>query len=249
MSTSTNFNDDNATIPPSDEIIAGEYVLGVLDASTRRKVRERIAADPAFARLVDGWEKHFYIWLLSVEPARPSDLVLPAIKARLGWTRPQPSSSAGIWNNVAFWRAASVFAAAAGFAAFVVGLRLPKPPVVPVADEQAAKPVTVLLRDNGTTGWLASIDVASAKVLMVPVPSPADASGLVNELWIIGAGKAPVSLGFVSNEKAQTIAIPANLRAELAVGATLAITLETKTGMPHEAPSGPIVAKGSIRQI
>ena len=129
----------------------------------------------------------------------------------------------------------------------------PSPPVAvvppPVAVEQVAKPVTVLARDDGSTGWLASIDVDAGKVLMVPVPTPADASGMVNELWIIPAGAAPVSLGFVSNEKAHTITVPAALQQELAVGATLAITLEPQAGMPHAAPSGPVVAKGNIRTI
>jgi anti-sigma-K factor RskA len=84
---------------------------------------------------------------------------------------------------------------------------------------------------------------------MVPVPTPADASGLVHELWLIPAGKAPLSLGFVSGEKAHTIAVPQALRRELAVGATLAVTLEPSAGMPHAAPSGPVVAKGGIQQI
>jgi len=43
--------------------------------------------------------------------------------------------------------------------------------------------------------------------------------------------------------------VPEPLRRELAVGATLAITLEPSVGMPHAAPSGPVVAKGGIRQI
>jgi anti-sigma-K factor RskA len=156
-----------------------------------------------------------------------------------------------LWNNVAFWRAATALAAAAGFAAIVIGLQPQKPPapLPPVAEEQAAKPVTVLAHDDGSTGWLASIDLARGKVLMVPVPTPADASGRVNELWLIPAGKAPLSLGFVSGEKAHTIAVPERLRRDLAVGATLAVTLEPSVGMPHAAPSGPVVAKGGIRQI
>jgi len=235
---------------PGDDIRAGEYVLGVLDAGARRQAQARIAAEPAFAELVRTWDARLAPWLLRVEPVSASAHVWPRIRTQLGW----PSVGAarpGLWNNVAFWRAATALAAAAGLAAIVLGLQPPqKPPLVPpVAEEQAAKPVTVLAHDDGSTGWLASIDLSHGKVLMVPVPTPADASGRVHELWIIPAGKAPLSLGFVSNEKAHTIAVPEALRRELAVGATLAITLEPSVGLPHAAPSGPVVAKGGIRQI
>jgi len=53
----------------------------------------------------------------------------------------------------------------------------------------------------------------------------------------------------VSNEKAHTIEVPAELRHALASGSTLAITLEPEAGMPHAAPSGAIVAKGEIASI
>jgi len=243
--------DDRETqTPPSDDILAGEYVLGVLDARTRRDVQARIAVDAVFAGEVERWQRHFDAWVLRVTPTRSSDLVLPAIKVRLGWSRPA-AVTPRLWENVALWRGATALAAAAAFAAVVVGLQSRRPPAPPIVviEEQAAKPVTVLVRDDGSTGWIASIDITHAKLLMVPVPSPADASGRVDELWIIGAGKAPVSLGFVSNEKAHSIALPANLLADFVSGSTLAITLEPKTGIPHAAPSGPIVAKGSIRQI
>jgi anti-sigma-K factor RskA len=151
------------------------------------------------------------------------------------------------WTHLA----AAALLVAAFLTDIVVDLHLfgPAAPRVTVSEEQAAKPVTVLVRDDGSTGWIASIDVAHSKVLMVPVPSPADAGGRVDELWIIGAGKAPVSLGFVSNDKAHSIALPANLLTDFVAGSTLAITLEPKQGIPHAAPSGPIVAKGGIQQI
>ena len=107
----------------------------------------------------------------------------------------------------------------------------------------------MLERDDGSTGWIASIDAGAAKVHMAPVPVPADAQGRVNELWVIPAGQAPISLGLVSNDKAQTIDVPAGVRDALRVGATLAVTLEPQAGIPHAAPTGPVVAKGGISQI
>lgn len=187
----------------------------------------------------------------------PSAHVWPRIRARLGWASVQAARD-GVWNNPGFWRAATGLAIAAGLATIVIGLRAPKPaatlgvPVVvqvPKTEEQAAKPVVVLARTDGSTGWLATVDPSRTSILMVPVPTPLDASGRVDELWIIPPGEAPQSLGFVSNEKAHTIKIPPASRRALEAGATLAITLEPKVGIPHAAPSGPVVAKGDIASI
>jgi anti-sigma-K factor RskA len=84
---------------------------------------------------------------------------------------------------------------------------------------------------------------------MVPVPGAADATGRVNELWIIPEGGKPLSLGMISHEKAHTVAVPPELRANLIVGATLAITLEDQAGIPHAAPSSQPIAVGNIRTI
>lgn len=249
--------DDGSGPPPSDDVRAGEYALGVLDGNERRQAQARIASEPAFAGLVEAWNTRLAPWLFRGESVMPSAHVWPRIRTRLGWS-PVQGARPGLWNSVSFWRGATALAAAAGIAAVVIGLQTSQPiappaPIAtvppPVAEEQAAKPVTVLARDDGTTGWLASIDVSDGKVLMVPVPTPANASGKVHELWIIPAGQAPVSLGFVSSEKAHTITVPDALQQALTVGSTLAITLEPKAGMPHAAPTGPIVAKGGIAHI
>lgn len=257
---STDFgHDDSAAGPPGDDVRAGEYVLGVLDAGDRRAVEQRMLVDPGFAQRVMAWERRLSPLLLQYEPLLPSPHVWPRIRTGLGWA-PVQGARGGLWNNAGFWRAATGLAIAAGLVAFAIGLRPtasvpPSTPVPQVATqpappaESAAKPVVVLARDDGATGWLASIDMAHHAILMVPVPSPADASGRVNELWLIPPGEAPVSLGLVSNEKAHTVQVPASVQRALAKGSTLAITLEPQAGMPHAAPSGAIVAKGEIAAI
>jgi anti-sigma-K factor RskA len=40
--------------------------------------------------------------------------------------------------------------------------------------------------------------------------------------------------------------VPATLRPDLTGNAVLAITLEPAAGIPHAAPTGPIIAKGPI---
>lgn len=250
--------DDGSAPPPSDDLRAGEYVLGVLDADARRHVQARIEAEPAFAQRVDAWEQRFSAFLRGIEPVAAPAHVWPRIRTRLGWS-PVAGARRGVWQSVNFWRAATALAAAAAVLAVFVGRTPPAPtpqpqpqPVVvqpPQPGQEVAKPVTVLAHDDGTPGWLASIDADNGTLLMVPVPVAADAGGRVHELWIIPEGEAPQSLGLVSNEKAHTVTVPDALRRALGVGSTLAITLEPEAGIPHAAPTGPIVAKGGILSI
>src|SRR5688572_17132014 len=177
--------------PPDDVVTAGEFVLGVLDRDERARVQARIARDPAFAALVDAWESRFSSWAMRVQAVEPGPQVWPRIRTQLGWAAVEAAPK-GVWTSVAFWRGATALAAAASVVAIVLMLQkplvpAPSPPTVVVrpSPDVAAKPVTVLARDDGSTGWIARIDPATGKVLMVPVPSPADARGRVHELWII----------------------------------------------------------------
>ena len=241
--------DDAGNLPPSDEVRAAEYVAGVLGAEERRSVQERLAHDGAFAQLVEDWERRLAPLLDEVPPAEPSAQVWPRIRSRLGWDAVQ-GAPRPLWDSAVFWRRMAGLATAAGIVVvMVLAGRVPPPLPPPVAEEQAARPVTVLVRENGVTGWIARIDAAQGKVLMMPVPVPADPSGRVHELWIIPAGGTPQSLGFLSQEKAHTIDVPSTLQTVLTAGATLAVTLEDKAGIPHRAPAGPVVASGSIQSI
>ncbi|QQQ00854.1 anti-sigma factor [Lysobacter enzymogenes] len=235
--------------PPSAEVRAGEYVLGVLDQDTRAQTRQRMRSDPAFGRLVAQWERRLNLLAQELPPVPVSPTLWRGVRTRLGW---DPVSPLSWWDRVGLWRGLTAATAIAALALFWIG-RAPQvapPSIPPIAqEEEAARPVTPLAREDGRPGWLASIDKRAGKVLMVPIPSPADAQGRVGELWIIAKGEAPRSLGFVSNEKAHSVAVPAALLSKLVVGSTFAITLEPAQGIPHAAPSGPVVAKGDIGAI
>ena len=239
--------------PPSDDVLAGEFVVGVLDAAQRRQVQARLETDPAFAQRVAYWERRFAPLLADIEPVEAPAEVWSAICKRLGWQEGEPAQ-AGFWRSLGFWRAATALSTVVAVAAlaFIVGRPVPLAPP-PVANQQqtepGAKPVTPLAHDDGTPGWLASVDAARGTVLMVPVPQAPDPQGRVAELWLIPAGKAPVSLGAVSITRSHTVAVPQSARAALVAGSTLAITLEPAAGIPHAAPSSAVIAKGTIQPV
>jgi anti-sigma-K factor RskA len=254
--------------PPSADLLAGEYVLGVLGADQRREARQRIGSDPGFSRLVVDWEHRLAPLIDTQATTEVPAHLWPRVRTGLGWAAvdtPQAPPRHGLWQNARFWRAATGLAAAAALAAIVIGpvglfrgedpagpgpvAVEPAPPTPPgprVEDPTAPKPVTTLAHDDGSPGWLASVDPADGTVLMVPVPASADAQGRVPELWLIPPGESPKSLGIVSIDRSHTVKVPDALRDALAKGALLAITLEPDGGAPGGIPSGPIIAKGDI---
>ncbi len=244
--------------PPSADILAGEYVLGVLDAEQRRQVEQRIDSDPGFARLVSQWEQRLAPLLESLGTEAVPAHMWPRIRSALGW----PAVAAApprVWQRTGFWQGMTALAATLALVAVFSRSELETtapvaPPVAvtpstPAEPEQATRPVTPLLHDDGTPGWLASVDKTQGKVLMVPVPAAADAAGRAPELWLIPAGGAPRSLGLVSINRAHTVAVPDALREALVNGSVLAITLEPASGAPGGIPTGPVIAKGDIANL
>jgi len=232
--------------PPDDELLAGELVLGVLGSAERASAQARGEREAAFAAHIARWERRFSPWLEEYSRVTAPAHLWPQICRRLGW-RGTPAR-AGWWQSLALWRATTVLAVLGALALWLA--HPPLPPgaaTTPAQEAAAAKPVTTLVRADGSPGWLASVDRARGSVLMVPVPSAPDAQGRVPELWIIPAGRAPRSLGQVSINKSHTVSVPQDARYALAPGSVLAITLEPTAGMPHAAPSGPVIAKGAIQ--
>jgi anti-sigma-K factor RskA len=239
--------------PPSDDLLAGEFVLGVLDLAQRQQVQARIDTDRAFALRVEQWEQRFAPLLADIEPVEAPAQAWAGICRRLGWNE-REASAAGFWQSLGFWRAATVLSTLVAIAAIAFTVErlttvTPQPLVRQQQAEPGAKPVTPLAHDDGTPGWLASVDAARGTVLMVPVPSAPDPQGRVPELWLIPAGQAPRSLGVVSINKSHTVTVPQDARAALVAGSTLAITLEPAAGVPHAAPTGSIIAKGTIQPL
>lgn len=92
----------------TDEVLAGEYVLGVLSAERRPVIEERIRADASFARIVDRWRDN-------LAAAHEEELRLSDALMRLS-APPRPLNgrapggiSAAIWHSTTFWRIATLW--------------------------------------------------------------------------------------------------------------------------------------------
>jgi anti-sigma-K factor RskA len=209
-------------LPPDEtDMLAAEYALGVLDAGERAAAEARMAADPAFAEAVAAWAARLSPLDDGYAPVPAPDL-MPAIERRV-FGAPEPPS------RLARLRAALL--PALGLVAgllFAVYVLWPEPP-----------PQT---RTATLTGEALSFAAAfdGRALFLRQIAGEPPGAGQDHELWLIVGEAAPVSLGLLrEGEFARPLdAIPA--------GAVLAVSLEPEGGSPTGAPTGPVLAVGTL---
>lgn len=239
--------DENGPEPGSDDMLAAEYVLGVLPLEGRRLAAARIENEPDFARRVDRWEAHFGLLAGEYVLIEPPAAIKTALDRRLFGASGAPSSPAAparqsLWSSLAFWRGL----AAAALAAFVLYVAMPtaNPPVVAPVPRLAAW----LSAEGSDVSFLALYDAARGEVSLSPLSGqrPADRDF---ELWMIRGSNPPVSMGLVPVGAPARLPLDATTGAQLGDGAVLAVSVEPLGGSPTGQPTGPVVAAGELRSI
>ena len=230
-----------------DDILAAEYVLGVLPWDEREIVGRRLDTDAIFARMVDRWEVHLAPLATGYAEVEPPASVKPAIDRRLfpaaPASAPAPSAAGGgLWASLAFWRGLTVAALAA--LALFVALPLINPPVAPEQQQLVAS----LAADGSQVRYLAAYDTEKGSVALSRVAGEAG-TGKDFELWMIEGGNAPVSMGLIPAGDTALIAVSDTAKEKLGTGAVLAISLEPTGGSPTGQPTGPVVAAGDLRSL
>jgi anti-sigma-K factor RskA len=230
--------------PRRDEVIAGEYVLGVLSAEDRRKVEARLTKDRQFAAIVSRWEENLAAFEDEYEvPHLPPRI--PLGPCRPG-TSPQDAAfsgrvAGGCWGSLAFWRtlALASFAIAAGLALLISALIAPRP-------VSGGRLVVDLTGEGAVIDLVARYDDATGALHVVPVAG-GGAGEKSLELWLKQEGRAPVSLGVLPQTGEGPLVVPGELRARLVQGAVLSVSAEPAGGAPGGKATGPILASGAAR--
>ncbi|ESY68698.1 anti-sigma factor [Mesorhizobium sp. M0051] len=228
-----------------DDLLAAEYVLGVLAADERQIASRRIEAETDFARLVDGWEVSFSPLAAAYQDIEPPASVKPAIDRRLfasAGAVAVPAQPRGLWSSLTFWRGL----AAAAVAALVIYIAVPilNPPV----EQPQARLVASLAAEGSDVKYLAVYDAAHHEVGLSHV-SGERAAGKDFELWMIEGKNPPVSMGVIPAGATARIIVSPAARQKLAQGAVLAVSLEPSGGSPTGQPTGPVVAAGDLKSI
>lgn len=90
-------------MPEVSEDLAGEFVLGALEANDRSAVERRIRNEPDFRRAVDAWSHRLMPLLERMSPVIPPASTWAAIQRRIGSTAPSAARrrAEGVWLDVA----------------------------------------------------------------------------------------------------------------------------------------------------
>jgi anti-sigma-K factor RskA len=222
------------TEPEDDlDLLAGEYVLGTLDAHEMHGIAQRRDADPVFAAHVAAWQSRLGPLADIVDPVPPPLDLWRRIEARLGAAPPTLLATIGrLWRSIGLWRAAT----AAGFA-LATGLAF-----LVVVDRPA--PVVATLLPTGPSNVAILVELTRPGHLRF-VASGAFSAGDNHELelWVLPTGaQHPEPLGVLpktGREVAMTWHGPA----------ALMVSLEPVGGSPTGQPSGEVVYKGALETI
>jgi anti-sigma-K factor RskA len=219
-----------------DFTLAGEYVLGLLDAGQEAVVAARIATDSDFAAEVEAWRLRLNP-LLGPEHLAPAH-IWPKIEKALPASTLQDVGAA----KLTFWRTLTAISVTA--AIFLGVLLLQKPaPTEPVANPVPM--IAALGSEDGTAAITASYDSAQGVMLLTPVAL--DTGALYPELWIIPADGKARSLGVINGDRPTEMEVSPEMRQYMNEGALLAITPEPAQGAPGGVATGPVLASGKMR--
>ena len=224
------------TMLSEDDIaLAGEFVLGLLDAAEQAKAQARATTDAAFAAEIDAWRSRLASMANGADVAAPDHL----------WTNiqqalPQPTGQDVGRFTVRIWQGLTGISLAI---ATYLGVLLWGQPVVPNVDPPAPL-VAALGSADGKAAITARYDLKSGELLLTPVAL--DTGQLYPELWIVPADGKARSLGMMAVDKPTLVAVSAEMREFMAAGGTLAITPEPAGGAPGGKATGPIIASGKI---
>lgn len=237
---STDDHTQNGHVP--DDVLAGEYVLGVLSAGARRVVERRMAADKAFAALVETWQEDLSSFNDDYREATPAPVVFTGIERRLFGPAATDAPRTGLWDAAGLWRWVSLGTSLVAVAALIYSSGA-------FREQQTGVPlIAELSAPDNQVNLLASFDASSGRLRIVPVAAgrPQEKS---LQLWLVPGSGNPRPLGVFQPSGEGELVIPAELRSTIGDGATLAVSLEPFGGSPTGLPTGPIVASGTARRL
>lgn len=221
-----------------DDILAAEYVLGVLSADEQAQLARRADLDPAFASLVAHWDDRLLPIAGDYQPQDLPPAIKRALDLRLFGQAPPPQT--GFWASLAFWRGLAGVATAA----FLLAVTLP---ALQPADPSNRLTASLTADGSGVT-YLAVYDAETGRVTLAHLTGE-PVEGRDFQLWVAHGSDAPVSLGVIPAATTTQVSLTDATRDMMTTAAHIAISLEPQGGSPTGQPTGPVLAVGDLLDI
>jgi len=231
--------------PEDIDALAGEYVLGTLDAAERAEVAARRLREPALDEAILAWEYRLAPLCEVTPEVAPEPSIWAGIQARLDARNAgrEDPSIADLTQRLKRWKTAAILsgAAAACLAISIVWRETVRP-------SPAENFVAVLQRDTESPAFIVEVDLRSRLMTVRPVAAGRQ-PGKSYELWLIHDSLgAPKSLGVVADQGFTVRAALTRYDQSVVEDGTYAITLEQAGGAPDGKPSGAPLWTGKLVQ-
>ncbi len=242
------------TADPSDDLLAAECALGLLEGLERDGAERRRLRDPGFDRAVEAWEDRLAGLIRSITSVPPPTQVWTGILKQV-----QSDGAVVVLRlrrSLAAWRAgaASAGAVAAALAVALIWPHTPTPSAGGQLVASTAKPgqpafeqvmTARMVGADGPTVFVAVVDPQSHVIVVTPATIAAT-KGRSPELWLIPAGGKPIALGLAAFGR--SVRLDPKVDMGDAARASLAVSMEPLGGSPTGQPTGPVVASGALER-
>jgi anti-sigma-K factor RskA len=235
--------------PEDIDALAGEYVLGTLDAAERAGVAARRSREPALDAAILAWERRLAPLDEGAPVVEPPEGLFTRIEASIEGRRGQGGGGAeviALSRRLRRWRAAAL--AGGALAASLAVALIRQDMIGRGLPPEASRFVAVLQKDAASPAFLVEVDLASRLLTVRPVaaePQP----GKSYELWIIHDKLGdPKSLGVVSDQGFTVRPALLGYDPSVVESAVYAVTLEPAGGSPNGRPSGTPLWAGKLVQ-
>ncbi|CAN5473556.1 anti-sigma factor [soil metagenome] len=216
------------------DVVAGEYVLGLLSNAERDDVERHARTDEPLGRAIAGWQDRLAALAESAPPLAASPVLWERIERSTSIPAARRATASGDWwSSLAFWRTGSVVAFALA-AAFAIALFRPAAPL--------QRTVAVLSSSDNTAGWIVESD-GHGRVRLSPLVQTRVPDDRSLQFWTKApTASGPTSLGLVPPDRSTAVEL-AQLQ-EPVPGQLFELTLEPPGGSTIGRPTGPILFVG-----
>ncbi len=222
------------SIPDELSVLAGEYVLGVLDAAETASVARQAEIEPQLSRAITQWEAWLAPLAGIIPPVAPPASLWTRIEQSVG-SAAAPAAPTGFHRpqlGMRFWRGATVvsLAMAAVFAAIAFLPRVDAPPRLAALTFTGA-PAPAFL----------AVARADGAVILTAVSPARVPAGRDLELWVLPKGSTTVASVGVLPPTGRRLTLP-----HVTDGMQLLVTLEQLGGSPTGKPTTPVLYGGTL---